>query len=188
MQKQKVKFWYIASQNVCLHPWQCRIHPYTDKTISTNCPEIMFFGYQLTNVRDSPQILTFRLLLRSLDQSTVHSCTNVSEQHPCKVINMYNARLFGQLLGKLRQTKLYIKNRLQKRFWWPADFCGFISKGDELKSYKPIHYFRELVFLLKHTHLTQHSQTVIKGRSRVAGEEIILWRDSKPVYFCLQIM
>lgn len=52
MWKQKVKFWYMVLQNVCLHSWQRWICPYMDETISTNCLEDIFFGYQLTNVKE----------------------------------------------------------------------------------------------------------------------------------------
>lgn len=83
-------FTFLTMLNSPLHWWNC--------TYKLPWNYILWLS---SNQRDPSQILSFRLLLKSQDQSTVHSCTNVSEQHPYKVTDAYNASLFGELLGKL---------------------------------------------------------------------------------------
>lgn len=101
MWKQKVKFWFSFTEciftfltilNSPLQWWNCKYKLSWNYILRLSANQCQ---------RDSPQILTFRLLLRLLDQSMVHSCMNVSEQHSYKVTNTYNARHCGELSEKL---------------------------------------------------------------------------------------
>lgn len=167
--KQKVKFWYAASQNVCLHSWQCWMHPYTEETVSTNCLETILFGCWLSNVKDIlPTSWLPEYYLDHWNTAWYECQWTVSAQSHKHV----QCKALWGTVRETRQTELYIKPRLQKRFWWPMDLCRFTSKGDEFNGYKPILYSRDRASQM---HLIQHSQTGIKGsRGCVAGEEKIL--------------
>lgn len=91
MWKQKVKFRYTASQNVRLHSWQCWRHPYTGETVSTNCLETRRLIWWSSPQPDFESTTSIT--------GTLHG-TNVSEQYLHKVTNTYNARFFGEPLGK----------------------------------------------------------------------------------------